>query len=43
VVNVKSLKTRILTKKMCLGSMLETENYLIGQFNLLNNLIDAWI
>jgi hypothetical protein len=38
-VNVKKLKTRILTKTQCLSSIFETEDYLIGHFNLLNTLI----
>jgi hypothetical protein len=38
-VNVKKLKTRILTKTQCLSSMFETKDYLIGHFNLLNTLI----
>lgn len=40
-VNVKKLKTRLLTKTLCLDFILETENYLIGQFNLFNVLIGA--
>jgi hypothetical protein len=38
-VNVKKLKTLILTKTQCLSSMFETEDYLIGHFNLLNIVI----
>jgi hypothetical protein len=38
-VNVKKLKTRILTKTQCLSSMFEIGDYLIGHFNLLNTLI----
>jgi hypothetical protein len=37
----EKLKTRILTKTLCLDSMLETSDMLIGQFNLLNILVDA--
>jgi hypothetical protein len=38
-VNVKNLKTCILTKTQCLSSIFETGDYLIGHFNLLNALI----
>ena len=38
-VNVKKLKTCILTKTQCLSSIFETGDYLIGHFNLLNALI----
>jgi hypothetical protein len=38
-VNVKNLKTYILTKTQCLSSIFETGDYLISHFNLLNALI----
>jgi hypothetical protein len=40
-VNVKKLKTCILTKTQCLSFMFEREDYLVDHFNLLNVLIST--